>query len=119
MTNLGKTDLPKDRQALLNEGCQKFKDIKIDAATRVLCVGDKSVRLTPTKFRIVEEMILSKNNLLHKTEFYKKIYGCLKYDDVHPLRVNISQINNQVLKGFNVRINRDERAFYSLVQKVS
>ena len=106
------------RQALLNEGCQKFKDLKIDVKTRMISVGDKSVRLTPTTFRVVEEMLLPKDNLLHRDEYFKKIYGSFpKNGDSHPLRAHISQLNNRLLKGFNIRIDMDEEHYYSLIQK--
>jgi two-component system KDP operon response regulator KdpE len=73
-----------------------FGDLEIDLARRLVKKGDRSVRLTPTEYRLLETMATSPGKLLMHRWLLQKVWGPSYGEESHYLRVFIRQLRKKL-----------------------
>lgn len=69
--------------------------LRIDLAHRLVTLGDREVQLTPTEYDILRVLATNAERVLTHHQLLRLVRG-EAYDDVHLLRVNISNLRRKI-----------------------
>jgi two-component system KDP operon response regulator KdpE len=67
----------------------------VDRANRLVSVNGSEVQLTPTEYDILRTLITNAGKVLTNRQLLKQVWGA-GYDDLHILRVNISNLRHKI-----------------------
>jgi len=70
-------------------------DLTVDLAGRIVTVSGKEILLTPTEYDILRALVNSSGKVLTNRHLLKQVWG-EGYDDLHILRVNISNLRRKI-----------------------
>jgi two-component system KDP operon response regulator KdpE len=74
-----------------------IRDLKVDLARREVLVGERKVHLTPTEYELLKVLIAHPGKVLTHQHLLHKVWGGLSYvDEVHMLRVNMSNLRKKL-----------------------
>ena len=79
-----------------NEPVIEVGDLKIDLAQRQVSVGSTEVSLTPTEYDILRLMAQSLGKVLTHRQLLQQVWGQAYEEELHLLRVNISNLRRKV-----------------------
>ncbi len=83
---------PNDAAAAFSTG-----DLKVDLARRTVQVGDHPIQLTPTEYELLKVFVRHPDRVLTHRQMIREVWGGLSYeDDLHLLRVNISNLRRKL-----------------------
>lgn len=72
-------------------------DLRVDLASREVCVGARAVQLTPTEYDLLKALISYPGRVLTHRDLVNEIWGGLHYEDaLHLLRVNVSNLRRKL-----------------------
>ena len=77
-------------------GGYRYKDLLIDFHRRLVQLGDKSVRLTPIEYRIVELLARNSGRVLSHRLIMERIWGPYHNENNKILRVNVTNIRRKL-----------------------
>ena len=63
----------------------------VDLANRLVTVNGAEVQLTPTEYDILRALVIHAGKVITNRQLLKQVWG-EGYDDLHILRVNISNL---------------------------
>ncbi len=67
----------------------------VDLANRLVTANGKEVQLTPTEYDILRALVIHAGKVLTNRQLLKQVWG-EGYDDLHILRVNISNLRHKL-----------------------
>jgi two-component system KDP operon response regulator KdpE len=73
-----------------------FGELRFDLARQLVTVGDASVRLTPTEYRLLEAMAINPGKLLTHRWLLQKVWGPAYAEEHHYLRVFVRQLRKKL-----------------------
>jgi two-component system KDP operon response regulator KdpE len=73
-------------------------ELTIDLAHRVVMVADQRVQLTPTEYSILRALVTHAGKVLTHHQLVQQVWGPEANDDMHRLRVNISNLRGKLEK---------------------
>jgi two-component system KDP operon response regulator KdpE len=79
-----------DRQMLANGA------IAIDPAQHIATVGSDELRLTPTEFRLLKELVASRGRVLTHAMLLRQVWGPGYVDDTAVLRVHVARLRDKL-----------------------
>jgi len=72
-------------------------DLAVDIANRNIRVRDDAVQLTPTEFELLKVLVRYPDRVLTHRQIIREVWGGASYeDDMHLLRVNISNLRRKL-----------------------
>ena len=79
-----------------NEPIIQVKKLKIDLARRLVAVAETEVSLTPTEYDLLRLLALNSGKVLTHRQLLHKVWGHAYEEDLHLLRVNISNLRRKI-----------------------
>ena len=79
-----------------NEPIIQVKQLKIDLARRLVSVANSEIALTPTEYDILRLLALNAGKVLTHRQLLHKIWGQAYEDELHLLRVNVSNLRRKI-----------------------
>jgi two-component system KDP operon response regulator KdpE len=79
-----------------NEPVILVNELKIDLAHRRVSIGKDEIALTPTEYDILRLLAQSIGKVITHRQLLKKVWGQAYEDDLHLLRVNISNLRRKI-----------------------
>ncbi len=78
--------------------CDAFRSdsLEIDFARRRVTVAGNEIRLTPTEFHLLHEMVLNAGKVLTYTYLLQKVWGPEYRDERHYLHVFVGRLRKQI-----------------------
>jgi two-component system KDP operon response regulator KdpE len=73
-----------------------FGELRFDLGRQLVTVGDASVRLTPTEYRLLEAMAINPGKLLTHRWLLQKVWGPAYAEEHHYLRVFVRQLRKKL-----------------------
>jgi two-component system, OmpR family, KDP operon response regulator KdpE len=73
-----------------------FDDLLIDLARRIVRSNDEEVQLTPTEYDLLRTLVLHAGKVLTHRYLLQKVWGPAYENEVHLLRVNISNLRRKL-----------------------
>jgi two-component system KDP operon response regulator KdpE len=70
--------------------------LKVDLATRQVTLGGEEVALTPTEYDILRLLAQSIGKVLTHRQLLKQVWGNPYEEELHLLRVNISNLRRKI-----------------------
>jgi two-component system KDP operon response regulator KdpE len=80
---------------MTSEPVFKQGDLSVDLANRLVLVKDQEIQLTPTEYDILRALVINAGKVLTSRHLLHQVWG-EGYDDLHILRVNISNLRRKV-----------------------
>ena len=71
-------------------------ELTIDLAAKIVCRGDRQVRLTPTEWSILELLARNAGRLVSRSELLQHIWGPIERKETSYLRVYIAQLRQKL-----------------------
>ena len=71
-------------------------DLSIDLAQRLVTVGGKEVKLTPTEYEIMKIMAQNVGKVITHRQLFSAVWGKSYFDDNHYIRVYINQLRRKI-----------------------
>ena len=71
-------------------------DLRVDLSGRMVWVSDKEISLTPTEYGILNLFIKHAGQVLTHNQILRQVWGPGYEDDLHILRVNISNLRRKI-----------------------
>ncbi len=72
-----------------------IRGLMVDLANRLVTVNDAEVPLTPTEYDILHALVIHAGKVITNRQLLKQVWG-EGYDDLHILRVNISNLRHKL-----------------------
>jgi two-component system, OmpR family, KDP operon response regulator KdpE len=69
--------------------------LKVDLANRLVAVNGREVQLTPTEYSLLRALVVQAGKLITNRQLLRQVWGD-GYDDLHILRVNISNLRHKI-----------------------
>jgi two-component system KDP operon response regulator KdpE len=69
--------------------------LKIDLAKRLVTLEEREVQLTPTEYDLLRVLVNDAGKVLTHRQLLRAVWG-MGYDDLHTLRVNISNLRKKI-----------------------
>ncbi|MGE5249298.1 MAG: response regulator [Bacteroidota bacterium] len=94
--------LARMRVALRRQGSKpdgpvlQVDDLKMDVSRRLVTVSDSPVSLTPTEYEILRLLLQNAGRVLTHRQLLTKVWGTAYEDEMHILRVNISNLRRKI-----------------------
>lgn len=79
-----------------NEPIIEVNQLKIDLARRQVTVANADISLTPIEYDLLRLLILNSGKVLTHRQLLKNVWGHAYEDDLHLLRVNISNLRRKI-----------------------
>jgi two-component system, OmpR family, KDP operon response regulator KdpE len=79
-----------------NEPVIQVKQLKIDLARRLVTVENSDVALTPTEYDLLRLLALNSGKVLTHRQLLQKVWGQGYEDELHLLRVNMSNLRRKI-----------------------
>lgn len=73
----------------------QFGSLKVDLSKHLVTVDGQEVQLTPTEYDILRALVTNAGKLLTNRQLLREVWGP-GYDDLHILRVNISNLRHKI-----------------------
>lgn len=89
------------RQASLESPVFETKTLKVDLNTREIHVGGKPVRLTPTEYKLLSELVRRKGRVASHRDLLSAVWGDSYVDEPQYLRVYIGYLRKKLEKDPN------------------
>ncbi len=70
-------------------------DLFVDMGSRIVKMKGEEVQLTPTEYEILRILVSSYGKVITNPQLLKQVWG-IGYDDIHILRVNISNLRHKL-----------------------
>ncbi len=70
-------------------------DLFVDMGSRIVKMKGEKVQLTPTEYEILRILVSSYGKVITNPQLLKQVWG-IGYDDIHILRVNISNLRHKL-----------------------
>jgi two-component system KDP operon response regulator KdpE len=70
-------------------------DLFVDMGSRIVKMKGREVQLTPTEYEILRILVSSYGKVITNPQLLKQVWG-IGYDDMHILRVNISNLRHKL-----------------------
>lgn len=70
--------------------------LKMDLAQRRVTVGNREVKLTPTEYDLLKELVQHAGKVLTHKQLLKTVWGNLHSEDTHYIRVYIGQLRRKI-----------------------
>jgi two-component system, OmpR family, KDP operon response regulator KdpE len=74
----------------------QVRQLKIDLARRLVTVEDSEIALTPTEYDLLRLMALNSGKVLTHRQLLQKVWGHAYEEELHLLRVNISNLRRKI-----------------------
>ncbi len=71
-------------------------DLMVDLAARVVRLKGEEVRLTPTEYDLLRQLVLNAGKVLTHNHLLRLIWGAAYENDLHILRVNMSNLRRKL-----------------------
>lgn len=78
-----------------NEPVFESNGLSVDFARRLVFVNDKEIQLTPTEYDLLKALVTHAGKVITHRQLLKQVWGD-GYDDMHILRVNISNLRGKI-----------------------
>jgi len=78
-----------------NEPVFESKGLSVDLARRLVMVKEQEVQLTPTEYDLLKILVTHAGKVITHRQLLKQVWG-EGYDDMHILRVNISNLRGKI-----------------------
>ncbi len=78
-----------------NEPIFESKGLRMDFARRLVTVNGKEIQLTPTEYDLLKILVTHAGKVITHRQLLKQVWG-EGYDDIHILRVNISNLRRKI-----------------------
>ncbi len=78
-----------------NEPIFQSSGLTVDFSRRLVSVNEKEVQLTPTEYDLLKVLIMHAGKVITHRQLLKQVWG-EGYDDMHILRVNISNLRGKI-----------------------
>ncbi len=78
-----------------NEPVFESKGLSMDFARRLVMVSEKEIQLTPTEYDLLKILVTHAGKVITHRQLLKQVWG-EGYDDMHILRVNISNLRGKI-----------------------
>lgn len=79
----------------VNEPVFESNGLSVDFARRLVFVNDKEIQLTPTEYDLLKALVTNAGKVITHRQLLKQVWGD-GYDDMHILRVNISNLRGKI-----------------------
>jgi two-component system KDP operon response regulator KdpE len=79
-----------------NEPMIEIGKLKVDLANRRVTFADEEIALTPTEYDILRLLAQSPGKVLTHRQLLQRVWGMTYGDDLHLLRVNISNLRRKI-----------------------
>ncbi len=79
----------------VNEPVFESNGLSVDFARRLVFVNDKEIQLTPTEYDLLKALVTHAGKVITHRQLLKQVWGD-GYDDMHILRVNISNLRGKI-----------------------
>lgn len=79
----------------VNEPVFESNGLSVDFARRLVFVNDKEIQLTPTEYDLLKALVTHAGKVITHRQLLKQVWGD-GYDDMHILRVNISNLRAKI-----------------------
>jgi two-component system, OmpR family, KDP operon response regulator KdpE len=79
-----------------NEPVIEINQLKIDLERRQVMVADNEISLTPTEYEILRLLAQNIGKVLTHHQLLQKVWGHASEEDLHLLRVNISNLRHKI-----------------------
>ena len=79
-----------------NEPIIEVEELKIDLERRLVMVADREISLTPTEYDILRLLAQNLGKVLTHHQLLQKVWGYSSEEDLHLLRVNISNLRHKI-----------------------
>ena len=79
-----------------NEPVIEIDQLKIDLERRQVLVADREISLTPTEYDILRLLAQNLGKVLTHHQLLQKVWGVSSEEDLHLLRVNISNLRHKI-----------------------
>ncbi|MFC1952499.1 response regulator transcription factor [Chloroflexota bacterium] len=87
------TDLTTDEVA---ENTYIRRKIRIDFTSREVCVGGKALKISPTQYEILQELVINEDKVVSKQQLLKKIERTEQDTDIKYLDVNVNSLKEMI-----------------------
>lgn len=78
-----------------NEPIFRSNGLTVDFARRLVSVNEKEIQLTPTEYDLLKVLVTHAGKVITHRQLLKQVWG-EGYDDMHILRVNISNLRGKI-----------------------
>lgn len=79
-----------------NEPIVEVKELKIDLERRLVMVAEREISLTPTEYDILRLLAQNLGKVLTHRQLLQNVWGYSSEEDLHLLRVNISNLRHKI-----------------------
>jgi len=79
-----------------NEPIIEVKELKIDLERRLVTVEEREISLTPTEYDILRLLAQNLGKVLTHRQLLQNVWGYSSEEDLHLLRVNISNLRHKI-----------------------
>ncbi len=79
-----------------NEPIIEVKELKIDLERRLVTVAEREISLTPTEYDILRLLAQNLGKVLTHRQLLQNVWGYSSEEDLHLLRVNISNLRHKI-----------------------
>jgi len=79
-----------------NEPIIEVKELKIDLERRLVMVAEREISLTPTEYDILRLLAQNLGKVLTHRQLLQNVWGYSSEEDLHLLRVNISNLRHKI-----------------------
>jgi two-component system, OmpR family, KDP operon response regulator KdpE len=80
---------------IANEPIFQSSGLTVDISRRLVSVNDKEIQLTPTEYDLLKALVTYAGKVVTHRQLLKQVWG-EGYDDMHILRVNISNLRGKI-----------------------
>jgi two-component system KDP operon response regulator KdpE len=79
-----------------NEPVLQVGDLQMDLSRRIVMLGEGQVALTPTEYEILRLLLQNAGRVITHRQLLRQVWGTAYEDQVHVLRVNISNLRRKI-----------------------
>lgn len=79
-----------------DEPVLSFDDLVIDRATRLVTVGGREIKLTPTEYELVKTLASNAGKVLTHRQLLRAVWGPHQDDQTHYLRIYVAQLRRKL-----------------------
>ena len=83
------------QSSAVNKPVFESNGLSVDFARRLVFVNDKEIQLTPTEYDLLKALVTHAGKVITHRQLLKQVWGD-GYDDMHILRVNISNLRGKI-----------------------
>jgi two-component system KDP operon response regulator KdpE len=80
---------------IANEPIFQSSGLTVDVSRRLVSVNEKEIQLTPTEYDLLKALVTYAGKVVTHRQLLKQVWG-EGYDDMHILRVNISNLRGKI-----------------------